>query len=68
MSTKNTGGAAFPIPKDRDISDSHKNGMTIRDYFAAKAMAEIKWRDFPLEQCANKCYKIADAMLAEREK
>ena len=45
-------------------------GMTLRDYFAAKAMqadvSSINWSgdiDFTVEMS----YKIADAMLAERE-
>ena len=80
MSTKNTGGAAFPIPKDRDISDSHKNGMTLRDYFAAKAlegliskMAFELHADHEKAKEVHKClaqsaYSYADAMIAEREK
>ena len=80
MSTKNTGGAAFPIPKDRDISYSHKNGMTLRDYFAAKALEGlISKMAFELhadhekakevhKYLARSAYSYADAMLAEREK
>ena len=42
-------------------------GMTLRDYFAAKAMQGV----FPLcqthEIAAKECYKVADAMLKARE-
>jgi hypothetical protein len=41
------------------------DGMTLRDYFAAKAMADLTWQ-FP-ESCAQQCYKIADAMLKARD-
>ena len=37
MSDKiNDGGAAFPVPNDANVND--QEGMTLRDYFAAKAM------------------------------
>ena len=46
-------------------------GMTLRDYFAAKAM----WMKFgasnqslELEQMAKVCYQMADAMMEAREK
>jgi len=44
MSTKNDGGPAYPImdtwhkEKDGSYSAGHSEGMTLRDYFAAKAM------------------------------
>ena len=38
MSTKNDGGPAFPIGS---TPEEWGNGMTLRDYFAAKAMASI---------------------------
>ena len=48
--------------------------LTLRDYFAAKAMQgelacqqdDYEWRSF--ERLAAHCYSIADAMLKEREK
>jgi len=52
------------------ISSGHK-GMTLRDYFAAKAM-----QSFLVDQChdagqwdldAKAAYKVADAMLKARE-
>jgi len=60
MSNTNTGGPAFPFGKAYA-------GMTLRDYFAAKAMEGV----FPLcttsERAAEECYKVADAMLKARE-
>jgi hypothetical protein len=46
-------------------------GLSIRDYFAAKAM-QMKFgtagSSIPMEQMAADCYAMADAMLAERNK
>lgn len=38
--TKNNGGPAFPVTLSEDHGQPswHPNGMTLRDYFAAKAM------------------------------
>jgi len=49
-----------------------KKGMTLRDYFAAKAMqAEMsKWKDGHedgYEGIAELCYCMADAMMTARE-
>jgi len=49
----------------------HVTGMTLRDYFAAKAMtglltAEIVG-EYSNEHVAEISYRIADAMLKERE-
>ena len=49
------------------------NGMTLRDYFAGQAMQEILSHfgegDFgDLEQVAEDAYRLADCMLAAREK
>lgn len=70
---KNTSGQAFPliVEGDRYIYDS---GMTIRDYFAAKAMkVTIEMNDYNInehqaKQVAKWAYMCADAMIAEREK
>ena len=70
-----TGGPAFPchpeiIPqKDRDFA-----GMTLRDYFAAKAMQGLLAQSLgtALESDpilgAQYAYRVADAMLSAREK
>ena len=65
----NDGGAAFPHPagwrRDPDISD----GMSLRDYFAAKAMQSFVALDHMADsQVAIQAYEIADAMLAARDK
>ena len=59
---------AFPV-NGEDIS----SGMTLRDYFAAKAMQGIlASNDIPSawtpERTAYECYDMANAMLAERSK
>jgi hypothetical protein len=72
MSNTNNGGLAFPITALHE--DSAFNGMTLRDYFAAKAMqaemAEPAWHtqaeDWAIE-IAQIAYRMADAMLAARE-
>ena len=60
MST-NTGGPAFPF-------GAAFAGMTLRDYFAAKAMQSLLpnygWND---ETLAKMSYEVADAMLKARE-
>ena len=69
--TKNTGGPAFPIPGLQH--DEEFNGMSLRDYFAAKAMQALissPNTDHSVEfsAVADVAYRVADAMLAEREK
>lgn len=75
MSARNTGGPAFPVardeafPKDSEAGMS-KPGMSLRDYFAAKAMVHIHARDVngvaSPEITANAAYAMADAMLKAR--
>ena len=75
---KNDGGPAFPIPIENPIKRYSSlaegyGGMSLRDYFAAKALSldEGVWEgkgDESFAEMANNCYRIADAMLAEREK
>lgn len=63
------GGPAFP----HSSLGSHSDGMTLRDYFAAKAMAamlsledvHLNWGE---SQLAKWAYQQADAMLAERNR
>ena len=76
------GWAAFPalnfiVPSDLEQRHVHRlgetQGMTLRDYFAAKAMQAfvIIGKDSPKYGCeltAEDSYKQADAMLAERER
>jgi hypothetical protein len=42
-------------------------GLTIRDYFAAKAMQALAQGNY-FDATARQAYMIADAMLREREK
>jgi hypothetical protein len=76
MMTKDTGGPVFPethVLPDGDNSGWHGcSGMTLRDYFAAKAMQALFTdafaEEFYEEKIAEAAYQIADAMLAERSK
>ena len=45
MTDKDTGGPAFPVPGLH--RDSYNNGMTLRDYFAAKAMNALLTKQGP---------------------
>jgi hypothetical protein len=70
MSNKNTGGPAFP--SHGSMGEVAHEGMTLRDYFAAKAMAayasSADWRiDMGPDETAFAAYKQADAMLKARE-
>lgn len=77
----NTGGPAFPSTHHNGGGEPEK-GMTLRDYFAAKAMngileSSIDWLPTGKEpdltsleifkDLANDAYAIADAMLKARE-
>ena len=77
--SNNTGGPAFPgKQKALMIQSEHigiaseyeieHNGMTLRDYFAAKAMQALieKYDESPVE-ISLEAYEIADAMLKARE-
>jgi len=65
--TINDGGPAFPL-KAPLTSDSL--GMSLRDYFAAKAMQGLMASPADpesMEVAAKWSYKLADAMLKARE-
>ena len=68
MSSADTGGPAFPIEINSEMTCL---GMTLRDYFAAKALQAFESRkdldDIAAINKANRCYRIADAMLKARE-
>lgn len=75
MSEVKGGGPAFPTTQYANgISPTgHDFGMTMRDYFAAKAMqgmcatlGEVNGEPF-WTVLASDAYKIADAMLRARE-
>jgi hypothetical protein len=69
----NTGGPAFPtgiITDDKGVIIGGSNGMTLRDYFAAKAMQACitSGRFHGYMDCASDSYKMADAMIVARGK
>ena len=72
----NNGGPAFPALDARTML----SGMTLRDYFAAKAMQGLlagldrdarrfmERQEEPAEAMAKACWTMADAMLEARKK
>jgi len=65
------GGPAFPCEEqircNGEVCGTRKfPGMTLRDYFAAKAINEVGWYN-NINQSAIMAYEIADAMLKARE-
>lgn len=80
--SKNNGGPAFParnyiIPHDlakQHVAElSATQGMTLRDYFAGEELSKTNGPyicDTPeaYARLADHCYRMADAMLAERAK
>jgi hypothetical protein len=83
MGEKNTGGPAYPsqeLSAGGLPTRMLYEGMTLRDYFAGEALAgmwlNIVWvaadvynapRDDQINLAARQAYKIADAMIKERE-
>lgn len=65
MSDKNSGGFAFPQPSSA-IFD--RPGMTLRDYFAAKAMQSLINHRAVNDAMVREAYEVADAMIKERSK
>jgi len=81
--SRETGGQAFPRQQwdydgQNNVLQYQEDGMTLRDYFAAKAMAAVvrRWDGYsfgggpesPLyKELAIDAYNIADAMLKARE-
>jgi hypothetical protein len=85
--SKNTGGPAFPTPNRIGANETNtwiaevpgQEGMTLRDYFAAKAMQEILASQYEdgiyvgdtdndsEHVCARSAYIMANAMLKARE-
>jgi hypothetical protein len=67
MSNTNTGGPAFPWCGDLNECPTINLGMTLRDYFAAKAMHALVNRIVSNSELGRTAYEIADAMLKARE-
>ena len=67
--SNNTGGAAFPYAAVHGCNGEY--GMTLRDYFAAKAMQatliDHKLKNFDDYVVSKIAYQMADAMLEARE-
>lgn len=72
MSIKDDGGSAFPLTDHFDEGNNYKcaeGGMSLRDYFAAKAVIGlIENSAGDHEWLAKQAYAAADAMLKERAK
>lgn len=81
MSKIDNGGPAFPVHPEMAeklgcINSQSDAGMTLRDYFAAKAL-KISWSSYdPLftdeggadeDVIAERAYRMADAMLRARD-
>lgn len=73
---KETGGSAFPTTEQNYWNENVRNeGMTLRDYFAAKAMQGMvanpgMWdliNERHAQSVAQDAYLIAEAMLSARE-
>lgn len=83
MSDKNDGGPAFPFGQVSEVTGQvvngyHNDGMSLRDYFAAKAMQgdlansdggylSLNATAEQLYKNASTYYRMADAMLKARE-
>jgi hypothetical protein len=65
----NTGGPAFPVweVNDRGYPEMLDAGMTLRDYFAAKALHYALKDCFTTDGAVEQAYEIADAMLEARK-
>ena len=72
---RDDGGPAFPRPASEHTELGEQNGMSLRDYFAAKAMQgelsaqfanRYEWSD--QDKLSVWVYAVADAMLEVRKK
>ncbi len=71
------GGPAFPASSHVhreyvEWTESRYSGMTLRDYFAGQALAGVSesgvMADYDGAHIAQVCWRLADAMLAERSR
>lgn len=69
MSEKKDGGPAFPLGANEYAGHGPSWGMSLRDYFAAKAMQShlLTHSDCKTLSIAEWSYQVADAMLRARE-
>ena len=72
MSAQDNGGLAFPRPAvftpTHALASVEQDGMTLRDYFAAKAIVVIYMDADSDDHSAQRAYELADAMLEARKK
>jgi hypothetical protein len=64
------GGSAFPLAGSSDYSYAPRDGMSLRDWFAAEIMPAIYTKYFDQDSesgIAIAAYRMADAMLAARK-
>lgn len=76
MSEQNNGGPAFPDLKATKVESNYGGvyvdryepvgGLSMRDYFAAKAMPSLLVLSSTNESAALEAYKVADAMIKAR--
>lgn len=69
---KDNGGPAFPVQSNGCCGSMFGNGMTLRDYLAAKAMQGMLTSEendgLSADLIAKSAYHHADAMLEARKK
>jgi hypothetical protein len=58
---------AFPLEIIYTQENEKFNGMTLRDYFAAKAMQALIDNDSLFSEIPTQAYELADAMMKARE-
>lgn len=74
----NDGGPAFPVTYEHDDARAEFHGMSLRDYFAAKALGLFSLEDEHIKRLeagdkpnhaivAKFCYGLADAMMEARK-
>jgi len=66
---RDNGGPAFPQTLTVEQEFVGSEGLSLRDYFAAQALARIGAKpELPISEHARLAYEVADAMIAERKK
>ena len=71
----NDGGTAFPShwmdfqpTTGEQVIREQFPGMTLRDWFGGQALARIATEECDMDEKARWCYRLADAMIKERQK
>ena len=65
------GGPAFPSDMESTGNlDNQNYGMSLRDWFAGQALSASDWSEWAGKEkfpaMGEKCYQLADAMIAQR--